>query len=63
MTLTNAKINISKGLHDSDTNLTKAFYVIDVKDLTEFLHIFLNEFSFLQFSADSIVREKFSTAF
>jgi len=36
MTLANAKINISKGLRDTDANLTTAFYVIDVQDLTEF---------------------------
>ena len=36
MTFANAKIKISKGSHDEDTDLTTAFYVIDVKDLTEF---------------------------
>ncbi|MGB5505823.1 MAG: hypothetical protein WBM70_03950 [Sulfurovum sp.] len=36
MTLANAKINISEGSRDADANLTTAFYVIDVKDLTEF---------------------------
>ena len=36
MTLANAKINISKGSRDSDANITTAFYVIDVQDLTAF---------------------------
>ena len=36
MTLANAKINISKGSRDTDANITTAFYVIDVKDLTAF---------------------------
>jgi len=36
MTLANAKINISKGSHNSDANLTTAFYVVDVKELTAF---------------------------
>ena len=36
ITFANAKINISKGSRNSEANLTKAFYVIDVKDLTEF---------------------------
>jgi len=36
MNLANAKINISKGSRNTDANLTTAFYVIDVQDLTEF---------------------------
>ncbi len=36
MTLANAKINISKGSRDADANLTTAFYVIDVKELSAF---------------------------
>ena len=36
MTLANAKINISKGSRNNDANQTTAFYVVDVKDLTEF---------------------------
>lgn len=36
MTLANAKINISKGVRDSDTNLTTAFYEMDVKELSAF---------------------------
>ncbi|MCW8821637.1 MAG: hypothetical protein OQK45_05390 [Sulfurovum sp.] len=40
MTLANAKINITKGSHDSDKNITSAFYVIDVKDLSKFEALF-----------------------
>ena len=36
VTMTNAKINITKGSRDTDTNTTSAFYVIDVKELTPF---------------------------
>jgi hypothetical protein len=36
ITMANAKINITKGSRDTDTNTTSAFYVIDVKDLTVF---------------------------
>ena len=36
ITLANAKINITKGLRNADQNLTTAFYVIDVKDLSVF---------------------------
>jgi hypothetical protein len=36
MTLANAKINISKGSRDADADITSAFYVIDVKELSEF---------------------------
>lgn len=36
MTLANAKINITKGSHDSDKNITSAFYIMDVKDLSKF---------------------------
>ncbi|GIT99588.1 hypothetical protein TSL6_00950 [Sulfurovum sp. TSL6] len=36
VTMANAKINITKGYRDTDTNTTSAFYVIDVKDLTPF---------------------------
>lgn len=36
MTLANAKINISKGTRNANTNLMTAFYVVDVKELSEF---------------------------
>lgn len=36
ISMANAKINITKGSRDTDANITSAFYVIDVKDLTPF---------------------------
>ncbi len=36
MILANAEINITKGSYNSDTNLSNAFYVMNVKDLTKF---------------------------
>ncbi len=38
--LSNAKIHISKGFHDAHTQLTRAFYTLDVKDLTAFEPLF-----------------------
>ncbi|MBT8343396.1 MAG: hypothetical protein KJO45_01625, partial [Sulfurovum sp.] len=40
ITMANAKINITKGSRDTDANITSAFYVIDVKDLTPFEKLF-----------------------
>ncbi len=40
VTMANAKLNITKGIRDADTNITSAFYVIDVKDLTPFEKLF-----------------------
>jgi hypothetical protein len=40
ITMANAKINITKGSRNTDTNTTSAFYVIDVKDLTPFEKLF-----------------------
>jgi hypothetical protein len=40
ITMANAKLNITKGSRDTDTNTTSAFYVIDVKDLTPFEKLF-----------------------
>ena len=40
ITMANAEINITKGSRDSDANITSAFYVIDVKDLTPFEKLF-----------------------
>ncbi len=40
ITMANAEINITKGSRDTDANITSAFYVIDVKDLTPFEKLF-----------------------
>ena len=40
ITMANAKLNITKGSRNTDTNITSAFYVIDVKDLTPFEKLF-----------------------
>ncbi len=38
--LDNAKIELSKGLHNEDTNTSNAFYTLDVKELKAFKSIF-----------------------
>lgn len=40
VTMANAELNITKGSRDTDANLTSAFYVINVKDLTPFEKLF-----------------------
>lgn len=40
VTMANAELNITKGYRDTDANVTSAFYVIDVKDLSPFEKLF-----------------------
>ena len=38
--LANAKVHLNKGFHDADSNETRAFYTLNVKDLTAFKPLF-----------------------